>query len=44
MITEQAPVVPWFWDKQPNILSQRTCNGVIDQFNAAWDLSFTSLK
>jgi peptide/nickel transport system substrate-binding protein len=43
MVTSLAPAVPWFWDKQPNIQSENV-QGVIAQWNAAYDLSFTSLK
>jgi peptide/nickel transport system substrate-binding protein len=43
MIMEQAPAVPWVWDNQANIESGDVA-GVINQFNANWDLSFTSLK
>jgi peptide/nickel transport system substrate-binding protein len=43
LITSLAPAVPWFWDKQPNIQS-KDVQGVIAQWNAAYDLSFTSLK
>ena len=43
MVTSLAPVVNWFWDKQPNIQSKNV-QGVIAQWNAAYDLSFTSLK
>jgi peptide/nickel transport system substrate-binding protein len=42
-ITAQAPAVPWVWDNQANIQSSDVA-GVINQFNANWDLSFTSLK
>jgi peptide/nickel transport system substrate-binding protein len=42
-ITEQAPAVPWVWDNQANIQSADVA-GVINKFNANWDLSFTSLK
>jgi len=42
-ITEQAPAVPWVWDNQANIASADVA-GVINKFNANWDLSFTSLK
>jgi peptide/nickel transport system substrate-binding protein len=41
-IMEQAPAVPWVWDNQANIESGDVA-GVINQFNANWDLSFTSL-
>jgi peptide/nickel transport system substrate-binding protein len=43
VVTSLAPVVPWFWDTQPNIQSKNV-QGVIAQWNAAYDLSFTSLK
>ena len=43
MIMEQAPVVPWIWDNQANIQSADVA-GVINLFNANWDLSYTSLK
>ena len=42
-ITEQAPAIPWLWDKTTGIESKNV-NGVINKFNASWDLSFTSLK
>jgi peptide/nickel transport system substrate-binding protein len=43
MITEQAPAINWIWDKTPNIRSENV-NGVIDEDNALWSLSHTSLK
>jgi peptide/nickel transport system substrate-binding protein len=43
MITETAAAVPWLWDKQPMLLSTDV-NGVVNEANAAWDLTFTSLK
>lgn len=42
-ITDQAPAIPWIWDNSPNIASANV-KGVINKFNASWDLSFTSLK
>jgi len=42
-ITDTAAAVPWLWDKQPNVES-RDVQGVIAQWNAAFDLAFTSLK
>jgi peptide/nickel transport system substrate-binding protein len=42
MIMEQAPAVPWVWDNQANVKSPDV-QGVINQFNANWDLSFSSL-
>jgi peptide/nickel transport system substrate-binding protein len=43
MITEQAPAVPYVWDNQANVRSADVA-GVINLFNANWDLSFTSLE
>jgi peptide/nickel transport system substrate-binding protein len=43
MVTEQAPAIPYVWDNQPNIRSANVA-GVINRFNATWDLSFTSLS
>jgi peptide/nickel transport system substrate-binding protein len=43
MITDQAPVIPWNWDKQP-VIRSGDVNGVVSRFNAQWDLSFTSVK
>jgi peptide/nickel transport system substrate-binding protein len=42
MITEQAPVVSWLWDKQP-LLRSANVKGVVSEFNAQWDLAWTSL-
>jgi len=41
MISAQAPVIPWIWDRQP-ILRSADVNGVVSRFNAQWDLTFTS--
>src|SRR3954453_15725090 len=43
MITAEAPVIPWNWDKQP-VIRPADVNGVVNRFNAQWDLSFTSVK
>jgi peptide/nickel transport system substrate-binding protein len=43
MITEQAPVVSWIWDKQP-LLRSADVNGVASEFNSQWDLAWSSLK
>src|SRR3954453_7530547 len=43
MITAEAPVIPWNWDKQP-VIRSADVNGVVNRFNAQWDLSFTSVK
>jgi peptide/nickel transport system substrate-binding protein len=42
-ITEQAPAVPYVWDNQVNIRSTDV-DGVINLFNANWDLAFTSVS
>jgi len=43
MVTAQAVAVPWLWDKLALIESPNV-NGVATQFNAQWDLNYTSLK
>jgi peptide/nickel transport system substrate-binding protein len=43
MITEQAPLVNWIWDKQVLLRSADT-NGAVSKFNAMWDLSWSSLQ
>jgi peptide/nickel transport system substrate-binding protein len=43
MVTGQAVAIPWLWDKLALIESPNV-NGVATQFNAQWDLNFTSLK
>jgi peptide/nickel transport system substrate-binding protein len=43
MVTDQAGVVPWIWDKQPLIQSANV-NGVASISNAQWELAWTSLK
>jgi peptide/nickel transport system substrate-binding protein len=43
MVNELAPAVPWIWEYFPNIQSADVA-GVINLYNGAWDLSFTSLK
>jgi peptide/nickel transport system substrate-binding protein len=42
-VTDLAPGIPWLWDKQP-ILHSRDVNAVVNVYNAAWDLTFTSVK
>lgn len=42
-VTEQAGAITWQWDK-PILTRSEDVNGVLNQANAAWDLSFTSLK
>jgi peptide/nickel transport system substrate-binding protein len=43
MVTEQAPLVAWIWDKQA-LIQSADVNGAVSQFNSMWDLSWTSLK
>lgn len=43
MVVEQAAAVPWAWDYFPNISSPDVVN-VINAFNGATDLSYTSLR
>lgn len=42
MITATAAAIPWLWDRTPSIRS-KDVKGVLAKWNAAWDLSFTSL-
>jgi peptide/nickel transport system substrate-binding protein len=42
-VTEAAPSIPWLWDKQP-MLRSSDVNGVVNQANAAFDMTFTSIK
>ena len=41
--TGQAFYVPWLWDNQVNFTSKNV-NGVKNEFNSAWDLTYSSLK
>ena len=43
LVTEQAPGVPWIWDKDPQIRSADVV-GVPDEFLAQWSIAFSSLK
>jgi peptide/nickel transport system substrate-binding protein len=42
-VTEAAASIAWLWDKQP-MLKSKDVNGVVNQANAAWDMTFTSIK
>jgi peptide/nickel transport system substrate-binding protein len=42
-VTEQAPAIPYIWDKNP-LVSSSNVNAVASSFNGNWDLAFTSLK
>ena len=41
--TLDAVQIPWVWDKQYN-LESKNVQGVVNDYNASWDLGFTSLK
>jgi peptide/nickel transport system substrate-binding protein len=43
MIAEQAPAVPWIWDKTASVAS-KDVNQVVNGYYTAHDLSFTSMK
>jgi peptide/nickel transport system substrate-binding protein len=42
-ITEQSPSIPWLWDTQP-MLASKNVAPVVNQANASFDLTFTSIK
>ena len=42
-ITEQAPAIPYQWEKAP-LLSSSNVNAVANLFNTTWDYTFTSIK
>lgn len=42
-LVEKVAAIPFLFDSQPNIVS-KDVQGVIGQWNAAWDLSYMSLK
>jgi peptide/nickel transport system substrate-binding protein len=42
-VTETAAAIPWQWDKTVLVKSTNV-KAVINDWNAAWDVSFTSLK
>ena len=43
MITNDAPAVPFVWDKT-TLLRSKDVNGVANGYTTTWDFSFTSLK
>lgn len=43
LVTEQAPAIPFIWDKIPTVQSADV-RGVVNQYSTSWDLNFTSLK
>ncbi|MGZ6643350.1 MAG: ABC transporter substrate-binding protein [Solirubrobacteraceae bacterium] len=43
MIAEQAPAIPWIWDKTA-LVQSKNVNGVANGYYTTHDLSFTSLK
>jgi peptide/nickel transport system substrate-binding protein len=42
-ITAGAYVIPWIWDNDVNLMSKNVA-GVQNEFNASWDVTYTSLK
>jgi peptide/nickel transport system substrate-binding protein len=42
-ITLDAPAIPWVWDKE-YVVESKNVQGVINNYNAGWDLAFTSIK
>jgi peptide/nickel transport system substrate-binding protein len=43
MIAEQAPAIPWIWDKTASVAS-KDVNQVVNGYYTAHDLNYTSLK
>ena len=43
MVVDEAPAVPYIWDKTPLIQSDDV-NGVVEESNSQWGLAWTSLK
>ena len=43
MVVEQAPAVPFVWDKV-NLIHSKNVNGVGNAWSSSFDLSFTSIK
>jgi peptide/nickel transport system substrate-binding protein len=43
MVAEQAPAIPWVWDKYA-LIESKDVAGVTNAFFNSWDFSFTSLK
>jgi peptide/nickel transport system substrate-binding protein len=43
LVTEQAPAIPFIWDKVPTVESSDV-RGVVNEYSTSWDLNFTSLK
>jgi peptide/nickel transport system substrate-binding protein len=41
-ISALAPAIPWVWDNEGYVRS-KDVNGVVNLFNAEWDLAFSSL-
>jgi peptide/nickel transport system substrate-binding protein len=42
-VTGRAYVVPWLWDNQINSVSANV-KGVVNRFNASWDMAYLSLR
>jgi peptide/nickel transport system substrate-binding protein len=43
MIAEQAPAIPWIWDKTA-LVQSKDVQGVASGYSTTHDLTFTSLK
>jgi len=43
MIAEQAPAIPWIWDKTASVGS-KDVNQVVNGYYTTHDISFTSVK
>ncbi len=42
-IVSDAPGIPWVWDKE-YVVESKNVQGVINNYNAGWDLSYSSVK
>ena len=42
-VTEQAPAIPYQWEKAP-LLRSKNVQGVVNEFNGTWSYAYTSLK
>ena len=43
LLVDQVAAIPWYWDAQANIESANV-KGVIAEWNATWDLTFSSVE
>jgi peptide/nickel transport system substrate-binding protein len=42
-VVDQAPAIPWIWDKTP-LIESANVNGVASQSNIFWEIPWTSIK